>query len=391
MCQGVRVTEVGPPLLTRRFLMLALAELGYFTAEGVSFYALPLFATGPVGSGTAGAGVAFGACALMALVLRPIAGRLCDTLGRFPLLLFGSTVSVVALALTAQVDTIVSLVALRLLLGVGEAAFLVASFAALADLAPPNRMGEAVSYNSLSLYLGLAVGPLVGNVIASQSGIRSTWYGAAALMLIAVICVFGIGETAASDRSTQQGSRLIHWPAVPVGLGFLAGIVAMGGFLAFASLQAEAVNLGNTGLPLFAYGVTVLVCRVAFAKLPDRVPFLVLGVAALASISIGLLVAAVWESPAGLLTGAVLLGVGVAFSTPAFFAAMFATATSAQRGAVSATATVLLDIGFGAGPLVLGFVAQAYGLSWAFGVASAVSLVGVLWVLRVRTVPASGQ
>ena len=46
------------------------------------------------------------------------------------------------------------MVALRLLAGVAEAAFFVASFAALADLAPPDRMGEALSYNSLGLYLG---------------------------------------------------------------------------------------------------------------------------------------------------------------------------------------------------------------------------------------------
>ena len=389
MCQGVRVAEAGTPLFTRRFIMLSLAELGYFTAEGLSFYALPLFATGPVGSGRAGAGLAFGAFALTALVLRPIAGRLCDTLGRFPLMLFGSGLSVIAFTLTAHVDTIVALVALRLLLGVAEAAFFVAAFAALADLAPSDRMGEAVSYNSLSLYLGIAVGPLIGDTIAQQLDIRSTWYGAAALMLVAVVCLFGVGETAASDRSAHQRSNLIHRPAVPIGLGFLAGLVAMGGFLAFASLQAESMELSNVSLPLVIYGVTVLVCRVAFAKLPDRIPFLLLGAWALAAIASGLLVVAVWQTPQGLLIGAALLGVGVAFSTPAFVAAMFATASSAQRGAVSATTTVLIDVGLGVGPLVLGFVAQAYGLSWAFGAASAVALIGLAWVVRLRAIPAS--
>ena len=378
------MAEAGTPLFTRRFIMLSLAELGYFTAEGLSFYALPLFATGPVGSGRAGAGLAFGAFALTALVLRPIAGRLCDTLGRFPLMLFGSGLSVIVFSLTAHVDTIVALVALRLLLGVGEAAFFVAAFAALADLAPSDRMGEAVSYNSLSLYLGIAVGPLIGDAIAQQSGIRNTWYGAAALMLVAVVCLFGVGETAASDRAAHQRSGLIHRPAVPIGLGFLAGLVAMGGFLAFASLQAESVELGNVSLPLVIYGVAVLVCRVVFAKLPDRVPFLLLGSAALAAIASGLLVIAVWQTPQGLLLGAALLGVGVAFSTPAFVAAMFATATSSQRGAVSATTTVLIDVGLGVGPLALGFVAQGYGLSWAFAVGAAVALVGILWILRLR-------
>ena len=49
------------------------------------------------------------------------------------------------------------IVALRLLAGVAEAAFFVAGFAALADLAPPARLGEALSYNSPGLYLGIAL------------------------------------------------------------------------------------------------------------------------------------------------------------------------------------------------------------------------------------------
>ena len=60
--------------------------------------------------------------------------------------------------------------ALRLVLGVAEAAFFVASFAALADLAPPDRIGEALSYNSLGLYLGLALGPPLGEVVVRTAG-----------------------------------------------------------------------------------------------------------------------------------------------------------------------------------------------------------------------------
>ena len=146
------------PLLTRPFVLLALAELAYFTADGVAIYALPVFVTGPLGSDAAGAGVAFGAFALSALVLRPFAGRLADSVGRRPLLLAGALICAAGMVGTAHVSTLAAVVALRLLLGVAEAAFFVAAIAAVADLAPPSRMGEAMSYNSLGLYLGLAAG-----------------------------------------------------------------------------------------------------------------------------------------------------------------------------------------------------------------------------------------
>ena len=354
-------------LLTPAFLRLALADLAYFTAAGVAIYTLPMYVTGPVGSDKAGAGLAFGAFAVTALILRPFAGRLSDTRGRRPLLLCGALVGAVAMLLTAHADALPMVVTLRLALGVAEAAFFVASFAALADLAPPSRMGEALSYNSLGLYLGLALGPLLGDLLVQSLGFTAAWYGAATLLVLAATVVHGIGETRAPRPATDGPAPLIHWKAVPAAVGFLASVVAMGGFLTFASLHADAVGLSPASVPIALYGFVVVVCRIAFAKVPDRLPALPLGAAALAVIAAGLVAMAMWSSPVGVLAGAALMGLGVTFSTPAFFSAVFA------------TASVALDLGLGGGPILLGLVAQGAGISTAFLVAGGVALAGGLW------------
>jgi predicted MFS family arabinose efflux permease len=168
---------------------------------------------------------------------------------------------------------------------------------------------------------------------------------------------------------------------VPVALGFLAAVVAMGGYLAFAALRAEDVGVENPSLPLFLYGSTVVVCRVVFARVPDRVPPLPLGAAALSTITLGLLVMTGSASPAGLLVGTVLLATGVAFSTPAFFAAVFARVRASERGAAAGTASMAIDLGLGVGPILLGLVAGATGIGWAFATAAAVALTGAVWTL----------
>ncbi|TWH34100.1 MFS transporter [Isoptericola variabilis J7] len=89
-------------------------------------------------------------------------------------------------------------------------------------------------------------------------------------------------------------------------------------------------------------------------------------------------------TPVALVGGAVLLGAGVTFSTPAFFSAVFATATPDERGAASATASIALDLGLGIGPMVLGLVAEAGGTSRAFGVAAGVALAGAAWTWSLR-------
>src|SRR3954447_22396758 len=112
-----------------------------------------------------------------------------------------------------------------------------------------------------------------------------------------------------------------------------------------ASLYGVRVGLANASLSLLVYGSVVVVCRIAFARVPDRLPPLALGAAALGAIAAGLLLAAAWPSPPGLILGAAVAAVGVAFSTPAFFSAIFATAEPSQRGAASGTASAAIDIG----------------------------------------------
>jgi len=372
-------------LFTPQFIALGVADLAYFTAVGVAIFALPLYVTGPVGGDEVGAGLAFGVFAVSALVLRPFAGRIADVYGRLPLLLGGALLAAVSLALIAVVDDLVAIVALRLLAGVAEAAFFVAGFAALADLAPPARMGEALSYNSLGLYLGLALGPPLGELLVRGFGYGFAWLGAASLAVLAAGLTLMIGETrekTAPDAPPDMSPRrFIHRPAIPISIGFIASLAAMGGFLAFASLYAVRVGLGQASVALFVYGGVVVVCRIAFARVPDRLPSLPLAAAALAVIGCGLGLIAVWQSPVGLLLGVAVMAVGVSFSTPAFFSAIFATATPSQRGAASGTASAALDLGLGIGPIGLGLLAGPFGIPWAFGVAAMIAFAGGIWTL----------
>jgi MFS family permease len=371
-------------LVTPAFVALGLADLAYFTALGVAMYALPFYVTGPIGSDTSGAGLAFGAFAVTALVCRPLAGRLADVRGRRPLLIGGALLCGLGFVLMPHVDGLAWVVALRLLQGVAEASFFVASFAAVADLAPPSRMGEALSYNSLGLYLGITLGPPLGELLLDQGSFTVAWYGAAGLAVIAAVVARSIGETRPADTPASESGGFIHRPAIPASLGFMASVVAMGGFLALASLHAADAGLRNASLALSVYGIVVVGCRLAFAKVPDRLPSLPLGAAALVTIAAGLSTMALWHTPTGLIGGAVLMALGVTFSTPAFFSAIFSTASAAERGAASATASVALDLGLGAGPMLLGLVAESMGIPWAFGVGAGVALAGAGWTLGVQ-------
>lgn len=377
------------PLWTRAFVLLGLADLLYFTSIGVAILALPVYVTGPLGSDEAGAGLAFGAFGITALVCRPLAGRLSDRWGRRPLLVFGALLCATGMLLMPAAESLTLVVGLRLLQGVAEAAFFVASFALLADLAPPERMGEAFSYNSLGLYLGIALGPPIGEGLIAAGGLAWAWSGATVLAVLAAGLVLFLREPARPEDDGTGHGRLIHRAGIPASLGFFASLAAVSGFLTFAALHAERIGVSNPSLALFVYGLVVVFCRVAFARVPDRLPSLPLGAASLLAIAAGLVVIALWQQPAGLLVGVVVMAVGVTFSTPAFFAAIFATARPSERGAASGTASAFIDLGLGLGPIALGLVAREGGIPSAFAVGAAIALLGAGWtVLLARRVGA---
>ena len=143
-----------PSLFTPAFITVALAELAYFTADGMLLPALPRYVEGPLGRGNIAVGLVIGAFSISAFFLRPWAGGLADRRGRRLLMMVGASVFALSVVGYLFATSVEALFALRLLTGAGEAFFFVAALAANVDLAPEERRGEAFSFASLALYLG---------------------------------------------------------------------------------------------------------------------------------------------------------------------------------------------------------------------------------------------
>ena len=366
-------------LFTGAFLLLSLADLAYFTAFGLLIPVVPLFASGPLAVGPVGVGVAVGTFSVTALVLRPFAGRLADRWDRQRLLVAGALWFTVVVAAHLAVTEYWALPLLRVLLGIAEAVFFVAGVAALSDLAPAERLGAALSYNSLALYLGISVGPALGEWLLCSGGFRAAWTGAIGLGAAATLlasCIPPLPVPAAGGTPAP----LLPARLVGPGLAFLAGLAGAAGFLAFAALHARDVGLAGAGPVLFVYGAVVLVCRIAFAKHVDRAPAVHLSAAALVLCAVGLASMAALRNALGFVSGP--RSSQSALLTPAFYRALMSQLPASQHGAAAATFSVFVDLGLGVGPILFGLVAKwasipaAFGVGAAFALLAAVGLVG---------------
>jgi predicted MFS family arabinose efflux permease len=382
-----RPASTRPALLTPAFVAVTLASLAYFTGDGVLVPAVPRYVQGPLGAGDVAVGLVVGAFSLSAFFLRPWVGGLGDRWGRRPLMVLGAGVFTASVLGYGTASSPEALAGLRLLTGAGEACFFVGALTAVADLAPAERRGEALSVASLSLYVGIGVGPLLGEAAIERSGFAAAWALAGAAGLAAVVIALVVPETRPDDPGQEPGGpaagrRLIHRAGLLPGLVLLAGILGMAGFLTFVPLYALDLGMGGSRIVLLVFAAVVVGIRGVGARIPDRLGAARATRIALAASAAGLAVAGAWRTPAGLVAGTVVFATGIALLTPAVLTLAVEGVAPRERGAVIGTTSSFLDLAIGLGPAALGLVAATAGRPGTFLASAAVAAAGLLLVWR---------
>jgi MFS family permease len=383
--QGGRREDVAtaPRLMTPTFLALSAAMLAFFVSGAVFLPVVPRFTIGPLGGDDFAVGIVLGAFAVSSLLMRPFAGRLADRRGRRTALILGAVITVVASFGHLLAGNIPVLILMRLLLGVGEALFFVAGLAAATDLAPSNRRGEAISLVSLSIYLGLAIGPVIGESVQSSFGFAAAWLTAGAISLATVVLSWIAPETLPPEQRSEDAAtqQLLHPRGIEPGLLLLCGVWGMGPFFAFLPLFVDELRLGGAGTFFGVFAIIVVVLRIVGAKLPDRIGAAKLSGTALVVSAVGMLLAGLASSFVGLLIASAVFAVGVAFTFPAIMAMAVIGTPPDERGSVVGTAGLFVDAAFGLSPAVLGLLARSSGYPATFLVSAVIAGIGAAWLL----------
>jgi MFS family permease len=384
-------------LFTPAFATLSLAVLVFFVAGGVLLPTTPLYSREVLLADRFAVGVVIGAFAVSSLLLRPFAGRLTDRRGRRVALLLGAGASVAAAAGHLVATDLATLIVMRLALGAAEAFFFVATLAAATDLAPERRRGEAISLASLSLYLGIAIGPLLGEFVLQQLDYAAVWIVTAILYAVSVGLTWLVPETLVREQAADGDAAdaeprkhpLIHPRGIEPGLLALCGVWGMGPFFTFVPLMVGDLGIGTSGPYLGAFAIVVVVLRFLGARLPDRLGAGPLAGTALVATAIGLLVSGLAVArmipvAEGLMVGTIVFGAGVAFTMPAIMAMAVLGVRADERGAVVGTAGLFVDASFALSPAILGFVATLTDYPATFLLSAAIAAVGAAYLLARR-------
>ena len=368
-----------PRLLTWVFARVMLVNFGYFLSLGIMNPVLPRYIAGPLGGSNLAVGFGVGSFTIVSLLLRPWSGRFGDRSGRKKGIVLGAFAHTFGTLGMVVANSLGQVIAFRMLTGIAEAFLFVGASTAAQDLAPDDRRAEAASLFSVSLFSAIAIGPAIGETLLDNFGYDTVWLVAAAVVGLGALVALTLPDTRTEEMVAEPptDAPLIHRAALRPGFPLACAIWGLAAFNSFVPLYAtKDLGLPGARTVILANAGTILVLRLFFGRLPDRIGPLRAARMALIFSPAGLAVMGLWAEIPGLYVGAVLLAVGQAFAFPSLMTMAVNNAPASERGSVMGTFTAFFDLSFGGGAIVLGAVANALGYNGAFLAAMCVALVG---------------
>jgi MFS transporter, DHA1 family, multidrug resistance protein len=332
---------------------------------------------------------------LVGLVSSVPIGVASDRVGRIRVLTFGMSGFALSMALFAVAPSPAFLIPGRLLLGAAMVASFWIAAAYLGDIVAPSERGLAFGLLTTSMGLGFAVGPLVGGLVAEWIDIR------AAYALGALVGVAGVAVVVFVLRGRQSAAAGASRPRISVreslrvgrerrliaaGIANVLTAIAFGGAVAtFFPLYGRELGISDAAIgTMFAIRAIASTCvRLPSGALTGILGSrqMVLGAIAIGAIAIAGIGTA--DSYGPLLGWLVLEGIGYGAFLTSAQAYMAENTVEATRGAAIGFYSMSGGIGNTLAPLILGIVANVFGLVavfYACSAAVAVGLVVICWI-----------
>ena len=355
------------------------------------------------------AGLAASIFIIGALIARLASGRIMDRVGRKRLLVLGAVFEVGFSILYLAGVGFWLLFVLRLLHGIAYGACSTTIGTIVTALVPNNRKGEGVGYYMLSVTLGAAIGPFLGMALTQYAGFQTLFVVTAS---VAGVCLLAaaqlhvpempttdaeVAEKASNivreERTEQAGGFRVPRPhianyletsVVPISAVCALLFFCYSSLLAFLTPFAAESGLETPASFFFVvYAIATFVTRPFTGKLFDRKGDRVVMIPAFIAFIFGMGLLATVYQPAAMLAAAALLGFGVGTVQAGGLALAVRIAPDNRLSLANSTFYILLDVGVGVGPLLLGIVQPLWGYRGLFEAMSAVAIVALIAYLLV--------
>jgi MFS family permease len=360
----------------RAWQIISFTSLSFvvYLAIGLPLAILPEYVHMRMGYHASLAGLVISIQYIATFLSRPWAGRISDRKGAKISVLWGMgacTLSGMLLLAAAALHrnpawlSLTSLVASRLVLGVGES--LGSTGATLWGIshAGPEHTAKVISYNGVSTYGALALGAPLGVVMETHWGLTSV-----AILTILICAIAYVWAALKPPVPVTPGEHLpfrsVLGRVMPHGAGLALGGVGYSALATFVTLFYASRRWDGAALCLTAFGFTFIATRLMFIRTIGTFGGFPVTKVCLVIESFGVLLLWLSVSPWMALGGAALAGAGYSLVFPALGVEAVERVPVENRGTALSVYTVFADVSFFMVGPVAGAVIGAFGYASVF-------------------------
>jgi MFS family permease len=335
------------------------------------------------GEGDAAAGLLVAAATLPGIVMAPVIGLMADRFGRRKVLIPCLAVFGIGGLLAVGAPSFDSLLACRLLQGVGSAGLINLAVVLLADSWDGEERARLIGYNAAVLTVSIAIFPAVGGLLAQIGGWRLSFvpYGLALVTAAAVyrwLPRVAITSSSSLREQISAAGRALRQPVVAGSVSFGAVVFAL---IFGLFLTAMPVLLNDTfGLDPFARGLmlsvpalTSTLAALSLGRVRSALGASRLLLIANLLFAIGFLTIGLAGAIAVVVIGALCYGFGEGSAIPTLQDLVASRAPDDSRAAVVAVWVGFARAGQTVGPLVAALALGGIGAQATFVAGAAVA------------------
>jgi MFS family permease len=282
-------------------------------------------------------------------------------------------------------DSVYSLTVVRFVHGIASAMVVPIAMAYIADFAEKGKEGSRMGNFSISMFLGLGTGPLLGGFLNDAFGMDSVFYAMAAFSALATLLVaVSLPEAKRSkftvpDVEPTPMREIFELPTMRGVLVFsFISALGRGGMMVFIPIFAPliAISASEVGIVLSVNTFLMALLQVPMGRLTDTGNKVALIVAGSTITAIALAIIPTSGSFWPLLAATSLIGVGGAVQQPAIMALTVDAGRTIGMGTSMGAYNTVFGIGMIIAPLLGGVFMDFVGIDAVFYVAGGISLLG---------------
>lgn len=356
--------------------------------QGSILLIIPLFAL-DLGASAGIAALVFSLRGLGNMCSDVPAGYAAARLGDKYTMLAGVGVMAVTGLLASLANSPIQLAAAAFLFGAAMATWLLARLTHISEAVPAYQRGKAIATMAGLQRFGSLLGPVASGFVADQFGFGYVFAGVAVIATIAfLLVIFSIPENKKShhDESPSILAMVPHILAAHTRVFATAGVaillltVLRAGRQLLIPLWGESIGLDPSDIGLImglAAGVDMTMFPVA-GYMMDNQGRKYAAVACLGLLSLGIVLIPFTDSFLPLLLAAMLAGTGNGLGSGINMTLGADFAPPRERSEFLGVWRLMGDSGSFAGPMLMGYVANAFMLATAFSVTAGLGVIGIL-------------